>query len=133
MNTVADIVARNGGLEFLPGRSPLLVHIDPRNHFTIEYIGESPNRLPAVSVSFFNKDRGDNWHRQVVFEKTDLCWLPFQLVNKKDPMVLDVYELNGRGRVRKVNRAIRFQLVQITQVMDEELEVLLSPDELVLT
>ena len=133
MKSIQDIVARNGGIEFLPGRSPLLVHIDRENHFTIEFAGESPNKLPAVSVSFFNGERGDDWHRQVAFEITDLGWLPFYLVNKKDPMALDVYEPNGRGRVRKVNRVIRSQLVQMAQIMDEELEVLLSPDELVLT
>ena len=133
MKTIEDIVARNGGMEWLPRRSPLLVSIDPENHFTIEYAGLSPNRLPAVCVCFFSRERGVDAHRRILFEVTDLGWLGFSLFSKKEPMILEIYALNARGRVRKTDRAARSQLVQICQIMDEELEILLSSDELVLT
>ena len=133
METIKDIVDRNGGMEWLPRRSPLLVSIDPINHFTIEYAGLSPNKLPAVSVSFFNRDCGDDCHRRIMFEVTDLGWLGYWFFSKQEPAALEIYTLNDRGRVQKINRVARAQLVQICQTMDEELEVLLSPDEVVLT
>jgi hypothetical protein len=133
MKTLQDIVASNGGMEWLPRRSPLLISIDPYNHFTIEYAGLSPNDLPSVRVFFFNRERGPDPHRRVWFEVTDLGWLPYYLFNKIEPMVLDIYELNTRGRVKRTNRTARSQLVQICQNLDEELEVLLSPDDIVLT
>ena len=52
METIKDIVDRNGGMEWLPRRSPLLVSIDPINHFTIEYAGLSPNKLPLSQFRF---------------------------------------------------------------------------------
>ena len=128
MNSIKDIVDRNGGLEWLPRRSPLLVSIDPLNHFTIEYAGHSPTGRPAVSVSFFNQDRGDDFHRRVMFEITDLGWLPFGLF---EPAALNVYDEDEDGLV--VNRIARAQLVNLCHTMDEELEVLLSPDQVVLT
>jgi hypothetical protein len=133
MKSIENIVNSNGGMEWLPRRSPLLVSIDHENHFTIEYAGLSPNRLPAVAVSFFNSARGPDCHRRVVFEVTDLGWLGYSLVSKKEPIALEVYDLNSRGRVRGVNRSARAQIVQVCQIMEEELEVLLSPDELALT
>jgi hypothetical protein len=126
-------IANNGGIEWLPRRSPLLVSIDPYNHFTIEYAGLSPNRLPSIRVFFFSYERGPDPHCRIWFEVTDLGWLPYYLFNKIEPMVLDIYELNTRGRVKRTNRTARSQLVQFCQNLDEELEVLLSPDDLVLT
>ena len=133
MNTIKDIVDRNGGMEWLPRRSPLLVSIDPFNHFTIEYAGLSPNKLPSITVSFFDRDRGEHSHRQIVFEITDLGWLGYYLFSKKELIALEVYELDDNGRVEKIDRSARSQIVSITQNLDEELEVLLSPDQVVLT
>ena len=133
METIKDIVDRNGGMEWLPRRSPLLVSIDPFNHFTIEYSGLSPNKLPAVAVSFFDRDRGENFHQQIVFEVTDLGWLGYYLLSKKELITLEVYELNENGRVEKIDRVARSQIINFTQNLDEELEVLLSPDQVVLT
>ena len=133
METIKDIVDRNGGMEWLPRRSPLLVSIDPFNHFTIEYSGLSPNKLPAVAVSFFDRDRGENFHQQIVFEVTDLGWLGYYLLSKKELITLEVYKLNENGRVEKIDRVARSQIINFTQNLDEELEVLLSPDQVVLT
>ena len=133
MRTLEDIVARNGGMEWLPRRSPLLVNIDPNNHFTIEYAGISPSKRPAVCVSFFQPERGEEAHRRIWFEVTDLGWLGYYLVSKKEPMVLAIYEEDEEGRIQKTNRTARSRLVEICQNMDEELEVLLSPDQLILT
>lgn len=133
METIKDIVERNGGMECLPLQSPLLVSVDPLNHFTIEFAGLSPNGLPSVSVSFFNRDRGENFHRRIMFEVTDLGWIAYYMLSKQEPLALEVYKLNDNGRVHKINRAARAQLVHITQNMDEELEVLLSSDQVVLT
>lgn len=133
MNSIKDIVDRNGGMEWIPRRSPYLVSIDPLNHLVVEYAGHSPTGLPAVSVAFFNRDRGDDAHRRVIFEVTDLGWLPFHLFSKQEPMALDVYEEKKNGRGYKINHIARAQLVNICYNMDEELEVLLSPDQVVLT
>ena len=133
METIKDIVDRNGGMEWLPRRSPLLVSIDPFNHFTIEYSGVSPNKLPSITVSFFDRDRGENFHQQIVFEVTDLGWLGYYLLSKKELITLEVYKLNDNGRVEKIDRVARSQIINFTQNLDEELEVLLSPDQVVLT
>ena len=133
METIKDIVDRNGGMEWLPRRSPLLVSIDPFNHFTIEYSGLSPNKLPSITVSFFDRDRGENFHQQIVFEVTDLGWLGFSLLSKKELIALEVYKLNDNGRVEKIDRVARSEIISFTQNLDEELGVLLSPDQVVLT
>ena len=133
METIKDIVDRNGGMEWLPRRSPLLVSIDPFNHFTIEYSGLSPNRLPSITVSFFDRDRGEHFHQQIVFEVTDLGWLGYYLLSKKELITLEVYKLNENGRVETIDRVARSQIINFTQNLDEELEVLLSPDQVVLT
>jgi hypothetical protein len=133
MNTIKDIVERNGGMEWLPRHSPLLISIDPFNHFTIEHAGLSPNNLPAVAVSFFDRDRGENFHQQIVFEVTDLGWLGYYLLSKKELIALEVYELDESEHVEKIDRVARSQIINFTQNLDEELEVLLSPDQVVLT
>ena len=133
METAKDIVDRNGGIEWLPEKSPLLISIDPENHFTIEYIGFSPHRLPAVSVSFFRNDQGPEWFRRVIFEVTDLGWLPYYLFSRHDAIVMNVYKLDSKGRIEKTDRKVRAEMINLVQRMDLELEILLSPDEFVLT
>ena len=133
METIKDIVDRNGGIEWLPEKSPLLISIDPENHFTIEYIGFSPHDLPAVSVSFFRNDQGPEWHRRVLFEITDLGWLPYHLFSRPEVLVVNVYTFTNGGRIERTDLSARSQLISFVQRMDEELEVLLSPDEIVLT
>ena len=64
---------------------------------------------------------------------TDLGWLGYSLLSKKELITLEVYELNENGRVEKIDRMARSQIISFTQNLDEELEVLLSPDQVVLT
>ena len=133
METAKDIVDRNGGIEWLPEKSPLLINIDPENHFTIEHIGFSPHGLPAVSVSYFRNDQGPEWFRRVLFEVTDLGWLPYHIFSRHDAIVMNVYKLDKKGRIEKTDRKVRAEMINLVQRMDLELEILLSPDEFVLT
>ncbi len=133
MEAIRDILARCGGTEFLPARSPLLVQIDPDNHLTIEDGGTSPHGLPVVALSFFKRDHGEDWHRRMLFEITDLGWLPFSLVSKRDQLALEAYRLDRRGRIKQTRRAVRRDLVMIAARWDEELSTLLPSGQITLT
>ncbi len=58
METLRDIIASNGGLEFLPERSPIQLELDPKNFIQIADAGASPHGLQAVSLAFFRRGGG---------------------------------------------------------------------------
>jgi hypothetical protein len=59
--------------------------------------------------------------------------LGYYLLSKKELIALEVYELDESEHVEKIDRVARSQIINFTQNLDEELEVLLSPDQVVLT
>lgn len=131
MESIRELIASYGGIENLPELSPLRIEIDPDRYLIIEDCGTSPNRFPAVGVSFFLREEGHNWHSRIIMEMTGLGLLPFYLRTRHGD-VFQVYRLSHRGRIRKVRRDVRATLVWIAQDWDARLDLLLGR-EVVLT
>lgn len=123
METLRDIIASNGGLEFLPERSPIQLELDPKNFIQIADAGESPHGLQAVSLAFFRREGGRKLSGRMLFEITDLGFLPFYMLNNLEGVEMRVYALNRKKRIRRTNLDTRRFLVGIAAKWDEQLTV----------
>ena len=123
METLQDIIASNGGLEFLAQRSPIQLELDPRNFIQIADAGASPNGLQAVSLAFFRREGGRRLSGRMLFEITDLGFLPYYMLNNLEGVEMRVYSLNRKKRIRRTNQDTRRFLVGIAAQWDEQLMV----------
>jgi hypothetical protein len=121
MNAIEFIVA-SALLDFPSDNAgKLTFHLKEGGELIVKPIGNGPNQLPAVSVSFFDSQNLFPTLVEMHFEITDLGWVPYFFRNDFEKFEGSVFQHNEKGEMIAINHEMKRRFFEIFESWEAQI------------